>query len=79
MPSLLSPDERDEAESQLLNLYTKIGEGCYALSRYRCEEAIAIFKSLTVTQANTPYIVSRIARAFYEDRNLSEVPSRDDL
>jgi len=69
----ISTEEREEAESYLLGLYTKIGDGCYALSRYDCDRAINLFKSLPHPQANTPYIVSRLARAFYENRNLSEV------
>jgi anaphase-promoting complex subunit 3 len=60
----------------LLSLYSKIGEGCYALSRYRCKEAIEIFKSLPTTQAKTSYITSRKARAFYENRDLLEVNRR---
>jgi hypothetical protein len=71
----MSFEERDEAESQLLGLYSKIGEGCYALSRYDSVRALAIFKSLGAPQANTPYVLSRTARALYENRNLSEVSS----
>ena len=68
----MSFEERDEAESQLLGLYSKIGEGCYALSRYNCQQAINIFKSLPNSQQNTPFVISRIARAQYESRNLTE-------
>jgi anaphase-promoting complex subunit 3 len=69
----MSSEERDEAESQLLGLYSKIGEGCYALSRYDCAQALAIFKSLPASQGTTPFVSSRVARALYESRNLSEV------
>lgn len=69
----MSFEERDEAESHLLGIYCKIGEGCYALSRYDCVRALAVFKSLPLSQMNTPYVLSRTARAFYESRNLSEV------
>jgi anaphase-promoting complex subunit 3 len=69
----MSFEERDEAESHLLGLYSKIGEGCYALSKYDCEHSLTIFRSLSASQANTPYVMSRIARALYESRNLSEV------
>lgn len=69
----MSVEERDEAESQLLGLYGKIGEGCYALSKYNCAHALAIFKSLPFSQGNTPFVLSRTARAFYECRNLTEV------
>ena len=72
----MSYEERDEAESQLLGLYSKIGEGCYALSRYDCVHALSVFKSLPHSQANTPYVLSRSARAYYESRNLSEVLPR---
>ena len=68
----MSFEERDEAESQLLGLYSKIGDGCYALSRYNCQQAINIFKSLPSSQQNTPFVISRIARAQYESRNLTE-------
>jgi anaphase-promoting complex subunit 3 len=69
----MSFEERDEAESHLLGLYSKIGEGCYALSRYDCDYALTMFKSLPASQANTPYVVSQIAKASYESRNLTEV------
>jgi hypothetical protein len=69
----MSAEERDEAESLLLGLYSKIGEGCYALSKYNCTHALAIFKSLPSSQGNTPFVLSRTARAFYESRNLVEV------
>ena len=69
----MSFEDRDEAESQLLGLYSKIGEGCYALSRYDCAQALDIFKSLPLPQGNTPFVLSRVARAFYESRNLTEV------
>jgi anaphase-promoting complex subunit 3 len=69
----MSLEERDEAESTLLGLYNKIGEGCYALSRYECSRAINVFKSLPSSQMNTSYVVSRIARAYYESRDLQEV------
>jgi anaphase-promoting complex subunit 3 len=69
----MSFEEREEAESILLSLYNKIGDGCYALSRYDCSHALVIFKSLPTSQANTPFILSRTARALYESRNLTEV------
>jgi len=69
----MSIEERDEAESQLLGLFNKIAEGCYALGRYDCAAALASFRSLPESQANTPYVKSRIARALYETRNLIEV------
>jgi len=69
----MSFEDRDEAEAYLLGLYHKIGEGSYALSRYDCQHAISIFKSLPTSQTNTPYVLSRIARALYETRNLQEV------
>jgi len=69
----MSFEEREEAEMQLLGLYNKIGEGCYALSRYDCSRALTILRGLPAPQANTPYVLSRTARALYESRNLSEV------
>lgn len=69
----MSFEERDEAEAQLLGLYSKIGEGCYALSRYDCAQALASFRSLPSSQGNTPFVLSRVARALYESRNLTEV------
>jgi len=71
--SNMSFEERDEAESYLLGLYSKIGEGCYALSRYDCVHALNTFKSLPASHANTPFVLSRTARALYESRNLTEV------
>jgi anaphase-promoting complex subunit 3 len=78
----MSIEERDEAESELLGLFSRIAEGSYALARYDCAAALASFRSLPEPQANTPYVKSRIARALYENRNLLEVNdfvSRSDL
>lgn len=55
-----------EALSWLLDLFSKLAAGFFALTRYRCPEAIQIFNSLPQSQRETPWVLAQLGRAYYE-------------
>lgn len=61
-----------EALSWLLELFSKLASASFALSRYRCSDAIQIFNSLSQGQRETPWVLSQIGRAYYEQAMYSE-------
>ncbi|MCJ1400468.1 anaphase-promoting complex subunit cdc27 [Xylographa trunciseda] len=56
----------------LLDLFTKLGSGYFALSHYRCEEALKIFNSITPSQRETPWVLAQMGRALYEQTSYTE-------
>lgn len=56
----------------LLDLFMKLGSGYFALSHYRCQEAIQIFNSITPSQRETPCVLASIGRALYEEHSYAE-------
>lgn len=61
-----------EGIQSLLDLLTKLGAGYFALSHYRCQEALRCFNSLAVTQRETPWVLAQIGRAYYEQTSYAE-------
>lgn len=61
-----------EALNWLLELFSKLASASFALSRYRCSDAIQIFNSLSQGQRETPWVLSQIGRAYYEQAMYSE-------
>ncbi|PYI08901.1 TPR-like protein [Aspergillus sclerotiicarbonarius CBS 121057] len=61
-----------EALTWLLELFSKLASGYFALSRYRCAEATQIFAALSQGQRETPWVLSQIGRAYYEQAMYSE-------
>ncbi|KAJ9203246.1 hypothetical protein DTO166G4_6097 [Paecilomyces variotii] len=55
-----------EALGWLLDLFSKLGTGYFALNRYKCQEAIQIFNTLPQSQRETPWVLSQLGRAYYE-------------
>jgi anaphase-promoting complex subunit 3 len=55
-----------EALSWLLDLFGKVAGGYFALTRYECQDAIQIFNTLPQPQRETPWVLSQIGRAYYE-------------
>ncbi|EEH37530.2 20S cyclosome subunit (BimA/Nuc2/Cdc27) [Paracoccidioides lutzii Pb01] len=55
-----------EALNWILDLFAKLAEGYSALTTYKCQEAIQIFNSLPQSQRETPWVLSQIGRAYYE-------------
>ena len=56
----------------LLELFAKLGSGYFALCHYQCQEAIQIYNSVPSSQRETPWVLSQIARAYYEQASYSE-------
>ena len=61
-----------EALGWLLELFSKLASGFFALNRYRCPESIQIFNSLSQAQRETPWVLAQLGRAYYEQAMYSE-------
>ena len=61
-----------EALQWLLDLFTKLGSGYFALSHYECQSALQIFNSITPTQRDTPWVLAQIGRAYFEQASYLE-------
>ena len=61
-----------EALNWLLELFCKLATGFFALSRYQCSDAIQVFESLSPGQRETPWVLSQIGKAYYEQAMYSE-------
>lgn len=62
----------EDALRYLLDLFKRIGNGYYALSKFRCTEAIQIYKALPKSQQETPWVLAQIGRAYYEQASYAE-------
>ena len=58
--------KQDEALRTLLDMFRKFGSGYFALSQFRCLEAIAVYGTLPRAQQDTPWVMAQIGRAHYE-------------
>ena len=61
-----------ESLQWLLDLFTKIGSGYFALCHYQCNEALQLFNSIPAGQRDTPWILAQIGRALYEQTSYAE-------
>ena len=61
-----------EALGWLLGLFCKLSSAFYALGQYKCTEAIQILESLSPGQRETPWVLSQVGRAYYEQAMYSE-------
>ncbi|KAG5297815.1 nuclear protein bimA [Histoplasma ohiense] len=64
--SVLDKSKDIEALNWVLDLFAKLAEGHAALTTYKCQEAIQIFNTLPQSQRETPWVLSQIGRANYE-------------
>lgn len=55
-----------EALLWLLDLFRKLACGYFAQSHYRCQEAVTIYNSIPLGQRDTPWVLSQIGRAYFE-------------
>lgn len=62
----------EDALRYLLDLFKKMGNGYYALSKFRCSEAIQIYKALPKVHQETPWVLAQIGRAYYEQASYVE-------
>jgi anaphase-promoting complex subunit 3 len=65
-PSDTNPVKNEESVKILLDLFKAIGSGYYALSQFKCQEALHIYRTLPRTQQDTPWVMAQIGRAYYE-------------
>ncbi|PYI23616.1 TPR-like protein [Aspergillus violaceofuscus CBS 115571] len=70
--TLLERSKAMEALNWLLELFSKLASGYFALCRYKCPEAIQIYTALSQGQRETPWVLSQIGRAYYEQAMYSE-------
>ena len=74
-PSRSSPTEtskKQDALQWLLDLFAKLGSGYFALGHFQCAEALQIFNSISSGQRETPWVLSQIGRAYYEQGSYPE-------
>ncbi|OTA66616.1 putative 20S cyclosome subunit [Hypoxylon sp. EC38] len=76
-PPVVKPPEPDpvkieETLKYLLELLKKFGSGYFALSQYRCAEALASYISLPRAHQDTPWVLSQMGRAYYEQAEYAE-------
>jgi anaphase-promoting complex subunit 3 len=55
-----------EALSWLMDLFSKLATAHYNLTRYKCQESIQAFNLLSQAQRETPWVLSQLGRAYYE-------------
>ncbi|KAH6654616.1 hypothetical protein BKA67DRAFT_535929 [Truncatella angustata] len=70
-PPVTKPVESDntkveEALKSLLSLLKPFGSGYLALSQFQCPDALVAYNSLPSGHKNTPWILSQMGRAYYE-------------
>lgn len=68
----LEKSKEIEALGWLLELFSKLASGFFALNRYRCPDSIQIFNSLSQGQRETPWVLAQLGRAYYEQAMYSE-------
>ncbi|KAL9599273.1 MAG: hypothetical protein Q9219_003975 [cf. Caloplaca sp. 3 TL-2023] len=65
-PMSIEGAKEQEAMKWLLDLFTKLASAYFAQSHYRCQEAVQIYNSITLSQRDTPWVLSQIGRAYFE-------------
>lgn len=58
--------DRESAYRYILSLFETLGNGYYALSQFRCHDALQYFTSLTQSHRDTAWVLSQTGRAYYE-------------
>ena len=56
----------------LVDLLIKLGTGYFSLSNYRCQEALQCFNLIPAMQRDTPWVLSQIGRAYFEQTSYLE-------
>ncbi|KAI1393543.1 TPR-like protein [Hypoxylon trugodes] len=62
----------EETLKYLLELLKKFGSGYLALSQYRCTDALAFYTALPRAHQDTPWMLSQMGRAYYEQASYAE-------
>ncbi|KAI0969407.1 tetratricopeptide [Xylaria arbuscula] len=76
-PPTIKPTEPDvvkieETLRYLIELLKKLGSGYLALSQYRSLDALAAYTSLPRSHQDTPWVLSQMGRAYYEQASYAE-------
>ncbi|KAI1302561.1 tetratricopeptide [Xylaria venustula] len=76
-PPTIKPMEPDvvkieETLRYLIELLKKLGSGYLALSQYRSLDALAAYTSLPRSHQDTPWVLSQLGRAYYEQASYAE-------
>ncbi len=50
----------------LLDLFSRLGSGYFALTHYQCQDALQIFNGIPQAQRETPWVLAQMGRAYYE-------------
>ncbi|KAK9315726.1 hypothetical protein V1522DRAFT_119617 [Lipomyces starkeyi] len=67
-PIKIAPDdnERVTAEMCMLSLYQTLATAAFALSKYECKSALQALMSLSEQQKESPWVLSKLGRAYFE-------------
>ena len=71
-PPINDKTKEAEALETLLELFTKLGSGYFALSHYQCDNALKIFNSIPLHQKETPWVLAQMGRALYEQASYAD-------
>ena len=71
-PTVTDKAKELEALQWLLDLFMRLGSGYFALSHYRCEDAVQVFNAIIPSQRDTPWVLAQIGRALFEQSLYSE-------
>lgn len=66
LPKASEKTKEFEALNTLLELFTRLASGHFLLSRYKCTDAIKHFNQLPKGQRETPWVLSQLGRAYFE-------------
>jgi anaphase-promoting complex subunit 3 len=58
--------KQDEALRFLLDMFRKFGSGYFALSQFKCLEALQVYSTLPRGQQDTAWVMAQMGRAHYE-------------
>jgi anaphase-promoting complex subunit 3 len=72
LPKNAEKTKEIEALDWLLGLFNKLATGHFALSRYKCQEAMNAFNSLSQGQRETPWVLSQLGRASFEQASYTD-------
>ena len=62
----------EEAMKWTMDLMKKLGSGYYSLSRFQCQDSLQAFGSLPSAQQGTPWVLSQMGRAHFEQASYVE-------
>ncbi|KAF7536071.1 hypothetical protein G7054_g4828 [Neopestalotiopsis clavispora] len=62
----------EEAMKSLLSLLKAFGSGYLALSQFQCSDALVAYNSLPSGHKNTPWVLSQMGRAYYEQASYAK-------